>query len=119
MVTALVDADLLILLSDIDGLYTDDPRKNKDAEFIPYIERLTDRFDSFAKGSTGSLSGTGGMATKIHAAHIATDSGADMVIANAADLNVIHRIMAGEDVGTLIRGHRKQDFYLKDYFSDD
>lgn len=119
MVTALTDADLLILLSDIDGLYTDDPRKNKDARFIPEITDLTADVDSYGKNSTGSDVGTGGMATKLKAAHIAVSSGADMIIANAKDLNNIHRIVAGEDIGTYIHSKRSADFYLPDFLEDD
>ena len=119
MVTALTGADLLILLSDIDGLYTDDPRQNPDAEFISEIKDLTDDIDSYGKKSTGSIDGTGGMATKLKAAHIAVSSGADMIIANAADLNNIHRIIKGEEIGTLIRSNRDPDFYLPDFLEDD
>ncbi|SFK59642.1 glutamate 5-kinase [Lachnospiraceae bacterium KH1T2] len=119
IVASITKADLLILLSDIDGLYTNDPRKDPDAEFIPYIDKLTDEYDDFAKGSTGSSVGTGGMATKIQAAHIATSSGANMVIANAKNLDVIHEIINGENVGTWINANADKDFYLSDYFEDD
>ncbi len=119
MVTALTGADLLILLSDIDGLYTDDPRQNPEAEFISEIEDLTDDVDSYGKKSTGSLDGTGGMATKLKAAHIAVSSGADMIIANASDLNNIHRIVAGEEIGTYIHSKKLPDFYLPDFLEDD
>ena len=119
MVTALTDADLLILLSDIDGLYTDDPRKNKDASFISEICDLTEEVDAYGKKSTGSVGGTGGMATKLKAAHIAVSSGADMIIANAKDLNNIHRIINGEDIGTYIHAKKTSDFYLPDFLEDD
>ncbi len=119
MVTALTEADLLILLSDIDGLYDDDPRKNKDAHFIPEITDLTEEIDAYGKKSTGSVGGTGGMATKLKAAHIAVSSGADMIIANARDLNNIHRIIAGEDIGTFIHSKKLHDFYLPDFLEDD
>ena len=65
IVAALIDADLLILLSDIDGLYTDDPRQNPDAEFIEQVDELTDEFMNMGKASTGSNVGTGGMNTKM------------------------------------------------------
>ena len=74
IVAALIDADLLILLSDIDGLYTDDPRQNPDAEFIEQVDELTDEFMNMGKASTGSNVGTGGMNTKMIAAKIATTS---------------------------------------------
>ena len=115
MVTALTEADLLILLSDIDGLYTDDPHKNPDARFIPQIDKLNDKIDDFAKGTTGSRVGTGGMATKINAAKIAAASWADMIIANAADLNNIHRIINGEEIGTYIKADKDPDFFLGDW----
>lgn len=101
IVAALVDADLLILLSDIDGLYTDDPRKNPDAEFIEQVDHLTEELMGMGKASTGSNVGTGGMNTKLIAAKIATSSNVDMVIANSHDIGVIHKIAEGENVGTL------------------
>ncbi len=115
IVAALVGADLLILLSDIDGLYTDDPRKNPNAKFLPIVSELTPEILAMGKGSTGSDVGTGGMDTKLRAAEIATRSGADMIIANAKDVRIIHRIMDGRDVGTLFLAHQDENFYLKDY----
>ncbi|MCR5746735.1 MAG: glutamate 5-kinase [Lachnospiraceae bacterium] len=119
IVAALVDADLLILLSDIDGLYTDDPHSNEEATFIKEIVKLDDTIERFAKGSTGSLMGTGGMATKIAAAHIASASGCDMVIANAADLGNIHRIVNGDETGTFIHADKKSDFFIEDYLNEE
>ncbi len=113
IVAALVGADLLLLLSDIDGLYTDDPRKNPKAEFIDVVEKLDDHLMSMGKGS-GSDVGTGGMATKLSAAKIATASGADMIIANGDDFHVIHRILKGANIGTLFQGRSNEDFYLID-----
>ena len=115
IVAALVGADLLILLSDIDGLYTDDPRKNADAKFLPIVPELTTEILAMGKGSTGSDVGTGGMDTKLRAAEIATRAGADMIIANAKDVRIIHRIMDGRDAGTLFLAHKDENFYLKDY----
>lgn len=112
IVAALVDADLLILLSDIDGLYTDDPRKNPDASFIEQVDELTQEFMDMGKGSTGSNVGTGGMNTKMIAAKIATSSGVDMVIANSRDLEVIHEITEGENKGTLFVAHKDEQFDL-------
>lgn len=111
IVTALVGADLLILLSDIDGLYTDDPRHNPDARFIDTVETLDERLMEMGKGS-GSSVGTGGMATKLSAAQIATASGADMIIANGEDFHILHRIMNGDTYGTLFKGNRQPDFSL-------
>ena len=118
IVTALVEADLLILLSDIDGLFTDDPNRNPDAEFIGYVERIDDSLEKMAKGATSDV-GTGGMSTKLHAAQIATASGAEMIIANGKDMGIIHRIMDGQPIGTLFKGNRTEDFYLIDYLEED
>ncbi len=118
IVTALVEADLLILLSDIDGLFTDDPNRNPDAEFIGYVEHIDDSLEKMAKGATSDV-GTGGMSTKLHAAQIATASGAEMIIANGKDMGIIHRIMDGQPIGTLFKGNRTEDFYLIDYLEED
>lgn len=115
VVAALIHADLLILLSDIDGLYTDDPRKNPNAEFVSTVTELNDEMMSMGKQSTGSNVGTGGMETKLIAAKIATSAGADMVIANAKDVKVIHRIMQGQENGTLFCNHKNDNFDLMDF----
>ncbi|MBP3604068.1 MAG: glutamate 5-kinase [Lachnospiraceae bacterium] len=101
-VAELVKADLLILLSDIDGLYTDDPHKNPDAKFINYVENIDGELEAMAKGAETSL-GTGGMTTKIAAAKIANEAGVDMVIANGDDVHNINKIMNGEEIGTLFK----------------
>ena len=111
IVAALIGADLLILLSDIDGLYTDDPNKNPDAEFISVVDHLDDSIMGMGKGTSSSV-GTGGMGTKLSAARIATSSGADMIIANAADVRIIHRIMDGREYGTLFKAHKSEEFDL-------
>ena len=115
IVAALIDADLLILLSDIDGLYTDDPNQNKNAEFIRVVDELTDDLMQMGKKSTGSDVGTGGMNTKLQAAKIATVAGADMIIANSDDMRIIHRIMDGREYGTFFKAHKDENFYLADY----
>lgn len=115
IVAALAGADLLILLSDIDGLFTDDPRKNAAAELIRVVENLDQNIIAMAKGSTGSDVGTGGMETKLIAAEIATRSGADMIIANGEDVGILHRIFGGEFVGTLFKEHYDEDFYIADF----
>ena len=115
IVAALVDADLLILLSDIDGLYTDDPRKNPDAKFIEQVDTLTEELMGMGKATTGSSVGTGGMNTKMIAAKIATSSGIDMVIANSKDVGVIHQVAGGENVGTLFTAQRDESFGLVDF----
>ena len=110
VVAALIEADLLILLSDIDGLYTDDPTVNKDAKFIDLVTKIDDKLKSMGKGSSASDVGTGGMSTKIIAAQIATKAGADMVIANGNDIENISKIIAGENIGTLFTSHKASDF---------
>lgn len=101
-VAQMVQADMLILLSDIDGLYTDDPRNNEEAEFISCVEKIDDKLFAMAKGADTKF-GTGGMATKIAAAEIANSVGVDMVIANGDDLVNITRILDGKKVGTLFK----------------
>lgn len=115
VVAAVVGADLLILLSDIDGLYTDDPRKNPDAKFIEVVEKLTDDYMEMGKGSTGSNVGTGGMNTKLVAGKIATRCGCDMIICNSSDIGILHRIMDGENVGTLFLECKDESFNLPEY----
>lgn len=100
MVANLVDADLLVILSDIDGLYTNDPHLSSEAKLIPMVEKIDSSVESLA-GGTVSSQGTGGMATKIEAAKLATSSGVSMVIANGREKNVLIRLAQGEPLGTL------------------
>lgn len=118
IVSGLIRADLLILLSDIDGLYTDDPNQNANSKLIHQVDEIDDDLIGMAKESTGSGVGTGGMATKITAAKIATASGADMVIANGKDPEVLQRILDGEDCGTLFLSNPDEYFFLLDYIED-
>ncbi len=118
IVASLIDADLLILLSDIDGLYTDDPRQNKEAEFIEVVEKLDDELMQMGKASTGSNVGTGGMNTKLIAAKIATSAGADMVIANSKDIHIIHRIIDGRQLGTIFCANKNEGFDLPAFVAD-
>lgn len=115
IVASLVEADALLLLSDIDGLYTDDPRTNPDVKYIEVVEKLTDELMNMGKASTGSSVGTGGMTTKLQAAKIANSTGVDMVIANSRDIKVIHRILSGQNIGTLFLAHRDDQFDLPLY----
>ncbi|MBP9996594.1 MAG: glutamate 5-kinase [Lachnospiraceae bacterium] len=117
IVASLTKADLLILLSDIDGLYTDDPRKNTDAKFIEEVKDLTDEYMNMGKASTGSNVGTGGMNTKMCAAKIATSAGADMIIANSSDIRIIHRIIDGRNEGTLFHANEDSTFDVIDYIN--
>ncbi|MDE6639313.1 MAG: glutamate 5-kinase [Acetatifactor sp.] len=118
IVAALVEADLLILLSDVDGLYTDDPRKNADAKFIEQVDELTDELMGMGKATTGSSVGTGGMNTKLMAARIATKAGVDMIIANSADIGVLHRLLEGENEGTLLVAKRDDNFDLPGFVNN-
>lgn len=118
VVTALVEADLLILLSDIDGLYTDNPSTNPKARFIPVVEALDERLMSMGKDAVSGM-GTGGMATKLIAARLATAVGADMIIANGGNMNVIHKIMDSQSFGTFFRANRDEHFNLKDFLEED
>lgn len=118
IVAALIHADLLILLSDIDGLYTDDPHKNKKAKFIDHVDKLNDEFMQMGKETTGSKVGTGGMNTKLVAAKIATSAGADMVIANAKDVRILHRILDGRKYGTMFLANKDEKFSLTDYLNE-
>lgn len=118
IVASLVGADLLILLSDIDGLFTDDPHDNPDAKLIQVVEKLDESVLHMAKESTGSDVGTGGMATKLTAARIATLSGADMIIANGKDVGILHKIFEGDFVGTTFVANKNEDFYLADYIEE-
>ena len=118
IVAALVEADLLILLSDIDGLYTDDPRKNADAKFIEQVDELTDELMEMGKATTGSNAGTGGMNTKLVAAQIATKAGVDMIIANSRDIGVLHRLLDGENEGTLFVAKKDENFDLRGFVNN-
>ncbi len=114
IVAHLIKADLLIILSDIDGLYTDDPHKNPTAKKLSVVEEINEKIDDMAKDAI-SMYGTGGMSTKISAARIATDSGADMAILSAEDLEVINKLIDGEDVGTLFIAHDSEKFDTFDF----
>lgn len=118
IIAAITSSDLLIILSDIDGMYSDDPNTNPDAEFIGVVSKITDAFASMGKATSASSVGTGGMAAKIAAARIATDSGADMVITNGNDINNIYRILDGKNVGTLFKAHRNENFDLIKYITE-
>ncbi|MBQ4506494.1 MAG: glutamate 5-kinase [Firmicutes bacterium] len=104
-VAAGVEADLLVLLSDIDGLYTADPRKDPSAELVPVVEELTEEILASAGGS-GSGLGTGGMATKLTAARICMEAGIDMVIINGARPALLYDAAEGRPVGTRFKGKR-------------
>jgi glutamate 5-kinase len=98
-VCSLIHADLLILLSDIDGLYDCNPLEHPDAHMISYVEEVTEDIMSAASGSGSSL-GTGGMITKLKAAKIATASGAAMIIVDGSIQDILNKVIEGEDIGT-------------------
>lgn len=115
IVASVIKADLLILLSDIDGMYTDDPRKNPDAKLIEFVPEIDDSILAMGKSDTGSDFSIGGMSAKIIAARVATDSGADMVIARFDKADVIFDIVNGKNVGTLYAAHKNKGFDLLAY----
>ncbi len=117
LIASITNADLLILLSDIDGLFTDDPNTNENAKFIEVVDEVTDELMSMGKSSTTSDVGTGGMATKLVAAKIATSSGADMIIANGDDVSVVEKIINGENIGTLFKSNKDEDFDMISFIS--
>ena len=105
IVACCVKADLLVLLSDIEGLYTADPRKNSDATLISVVEAVTPEVEALAGGAGSSL-GTGGMATKIRAAKMVTNAGCDMIIANGEHPSYLYDIVEGKPVGTRFLGKK-------------
>ena len=106
LVAECIHANLVILLSDIDGLYTADPHTHTDAKLIPVVEEITPEIDRLA-GGAGSALGTGGMATKISAARRATAAGVDLIIANGSHAEVLYDIMDGKAVGTRFVGKKE------------
>ena len=101
-----VRADLLILLSDIDGLYTADPREDAGAELIPVVEKITPEIEALA-GGEGSLLGTGGMITKLRAAKRVTEMGCDMVIMNGDHVVLLYDLLEGKRIGTRFVGKKQ------------
>jgi len=115
IVANITNADLLIMLSDIDGFFTDDPNTNPDAKLIPYVDCIDKKLFSKAKETSSSMVGTGGMAAKLNAARICTESGIPMVITNGDNLDNINLIIEGENIGTYFEANKKDDFDLKNY----
>ena len=105
IVACCVKADLLVLLSDIEGLYTADPRKDPDATLISVVEAVTPEVEALAGGAGSSL-GTGGMATKLRAAKMVTNAGCDMIIANGEKPSYLYDIVEGKAVGTRFLGKK-------------
>jgi glutamate 5-kinase len=112
LIASKIDADLLIIMTDVDGLYSCDPKKVKDAKCIPVVEKITDEIKGMAKGVQAELT-VGGMITKISAADIATKSGIYTIIANGLKEQTITKIMSGEEVGTLFLPVKSKKMSMK------
>ena len=108
IVAVSVNADILVLLSDIEGLYTDDPRKNTCATLIPTVEIIDERILALG-GEKGSGLGTGGMRTKLHAAQICTESGCDMIITNGTNPQNLYDISDGKSIGTRFIAQKRKE----------
>lgn len=100
LVATLVDADLLVILTDTEGLYTSDPRKDPSARLVPLVKRITEEIKLWAGESARGI-GTGGMSTKVSAARIAASVGIPTIVANGLEKGILHRVFSGEAVGTL------------------
>lgn len=104
-IAKIVDADLLIILTDIDGLFNANPREDENAVLIHSVDEITDDILALAGGS-GTTRGTGGMVTKLHAAQIATQAGIDTVVMNGSDPEDIYKLLDGRQIGTLFKAKR-------------
>ena len=102
IVAKLIEADGLIILSDIDGLFDSNPMENPDARLIPVVDKITDEIESLC-GGAGTNRGTGGMVTKIHAAKIASEAGIPTVVMNGSAPQDIYKLIDGRQVGTLFK----------------
>ncbi len=107
-VAALADADLLIIMSDIDGLYDGDPRKDDGASLIPVVDEITDEIRELAGGS-GTKLGTGGMITKLNAAKIANEAGIDMIIINGKNPDNLYWLFETGEMGTIFKANKSND----------
>ena len=105
VVASIAGAEALIILSDIDGLYSSDPRKDEQASIIPVVEEIDSSIEAIA-GGAGSGLGSGGMITKINAARIAKAAGVDMLIMNGRDPEDLYRLFDGEQIGTYFPANR-------------
>lgn len=104
-VAKIVDADLLVILTDIDGLFSANPREDENAVLIHNVDKIDDEILALAGGS-GTSRGTGGMITKLHAAEIATEAGIDTVVMNGSDPEELYKLLDGRQTGTLFRAQR-------------
>lgn len=108
IVSGITEADLLIILTDTDGLFTDDPSKNTNAKFIETVEEEREEIYKMAKRTSDSDVGTGGMYTKVLAGKIVNSLGTDMIIANGKDPSIIEKILQGEKHGTLFLSNKTE-----------
>ena len=108
---------MLILLTDIDGFYTDDPRKNPHAKRLSVVDKIDDSLKDMAKG-TVTRYGTGGMYTKIAAARIACHAGSDVAILESSNMEIIHQLLNGDDVGTLFVNDTSTDFDIINFIKN-
>jgi glutamate 5-kinase len=115
IVTAITESNLLILLTDTDGLYTDDPFQNKDAKLIDIVTSEINDIQKVAKKSSDSDVGTGGMYTKVLAGKIVNPLGIDMIIANGKNPNILNKIVSGEKHGTLFVGRKTAEDNIRQY----
>lgn len=114
-VVCLIEADLLIILSDIDGFYTDDPNTNQNAKLISYVDKITHDHFIMGKDTSSSSVGTGGMSAKVDAARIANASGAAMVLMSGEDVSLIDDVLKGEEIGTYFKANKEKNFDVKNY----
>lgn len=119
LVANLIGADILVLLTDIEGLYTGDPSKDKNAKLISLVESISDEHFAIASSDSGSNMGTGGMKTKLRAGVITTKSGIDMVIASGMDMSIISNIFKGDFVGTEFLSNYDPSFDLIDFIREE
>ncbi len=105
IVAKLINADALIILTDIDGLYDDNPNENEDAKLISQVDEITDELIAVA-GGHGSKFSTGGMVTKLHAAQIAMDAGIDTIVMNGSTPESIYKALDGKQIGTFFTGKK-------------
>ncbi len=107
VVATLVDADLLVILTDIDGLYDDNPRQNPNAKRIPYVHRITQEIRDLA-GAAGTLRGTGGMATKVSAAELANEAGISCCVMSGVHPKQLYRLFDGAQIGTMFGAEQNE-----------
>ena len=115
IVAAIINADLVIILSDIDGLYTDDPSKNQNAKLIHLVTDNRENLKNMAKTTSDSDVGTGGMFSKVMTANLINNVGIDMIITNGNRPNNIIKILDGKQEGTLFTALKKRENNVREY----